>query len=88
MSKESIRDIFAKEFGADLKPRLEAQTEAPEPETPMALNDNRALKSAILDAIENEPTQDERKATETAKQNKTALREQILDALDINQNGN
>lgn len=89
MTQESIRQILAKELGADLKPRLTAQTETPEHQAPpMALNDNRQLKAAILDSIQNEPTQKERTSAAAAQQRKAALREQILDALDINKNGN
>lgn len=85
MDQKSIRDIFAEEFGDALKPRFRDQAEAPEPQAaPMALNDNRALKAAILDAIENEPTQAEHKEAAAAKQNKAALREQILNAIDFN----
>lgn len=88
MTQESIRSLFAKEFGDALKPRLQTQTDHLQPDPdPIALNDNRRLKAAILDSFQNTPTNAERQAAETARKNKAALREQILDALDINLNG-
>lgn len=86
MEKKSIRDIFAQEVGDALKPKIGTQGQTPEP-APPALNDNKALRAAILDGIKNQPAKNQ---AATAKQQKEALREQILSAFEINpiQNGN
>lgn len=88
MTQDSIREIFAQGLGDALKPRFLDQVKATAPDAgPVALNDNKRLKAAILDGIQNQPTQDQQRAAEAARKKKAALRAQILEALDI-QNGN
>lgn len=52
MEQKSIRDIFAEEVGDALKAQIGYEGFTPDPEPP-ALNDNIALKMAILDGIKN-----------------------------------
>ena len=53
MERKSIRDIFAETVGDALKPKIGAEGFTPDPEPVIALNDNRALKAAILHGIKN-----------------------------------